>query len=371
MRPSRLRRQAAVILGALALGGCATAAPTPTPDLAWPLPPERPRIRYIESLSSVDHFKPKDGNWLKDAVLGAGPSGGERLAKPFAVTTDPQGRVYVTDTGRSRVWVFDRVKREVRFLGESGQGSLVTPSGIAVDARGVVFVADARRNRIFAYDDTGKAVMEIGKPDEFYSAGGLVIDRAYNRLYVADAGRHKVRVYDTRTGEFVFEFGKRGAEPGDFNYPTHLFLRGDRLYIADTMNFRVQQFTLGGQFVSTLGEMGARLGQLARPKGVAVDSDGHIYVVDAAFGNFQIFEQSSEYPLLLFVGQVGSEPGQFMLPAGMFIDEQDRIYVADQYNHRVQVFEYVKHGEVVRAGDSAAPKPEVSTSTNVKEGSTP
>lgn len=49
------------------------------------------------------------------------------------------------------------------------------------------------------------------------------------------------------------------------------------------------------------------MGDFARPKGVAVDSEGHIYVVDAAFGNVQIF--NSEGLLLLFFGQMGTGPG--------------------------------------------------------------
>jgi len=74
-----------------------------------------------------------------------------------------------------------------------------------------------------------------------------------------------------------------------------------------------------------------------------VDSEGHIYVADAAFDNFQIFDQEGR--LLLFVGQAGSGPGQFHLPAGLYIDEEDRIYVVDQFNRRVQVFQYLKYPE--------------------------
>jgi DNA-binding beta-propeller fold protein YncE len=204
--------------------------------------------------------------------------------------------------------------------------------------------------------------MEIGKPDEFYSPAGLAIDRASGRLYVADAGRHKIRVYESATGQFLFEFGQRGVALGEFNYPTHLFMRKGALYVSDTMNFRVQVFTPDGKPVSQLGQIGAQLGQLARPKGVAVDSDGHVYVVDAAFGNFQVFEGQGEHQLLLFVGQTGGEPGQFMLPAGVYIDEQDRIYVADQYNRRVQVFQYLGDKGVSQASGqsttgSAQPSP--------------
>ena len=79
---------------------------------------------------------------------------------------------------------------------------------------------------------------------------------------------------------------------------------------------------------------------LARPKGVAVDSDNNLYVMDSIFGNFQIFNPKGQ--LLLYVGQEGYLPGEMMLPSGIFIDKDDRIYVADTFNHRLQIFQYLK-----------------------------
>lgn len=75
------------------------------------------------------------------------------------------------------------------------------------------------------------------------------------------------------------------------------------------------------------------------PKGLALDSDGHIYVVDALFDAVQIFDRQGQY--LLTFGERGLDPGQFWLPGGIFIDPQDRIYVADSYNQRIQIFEYL------------------------------
>ncbi|MBI3635565.1 MAG: 6-bladed beta-propeller [Candidatus Rokubacteria bacterium] len=338
----------------LVSAGCATTTPVKPSVLVWPLPPEAPRIRYVESLWHSDQFKDTKNTWLMDIVLGPDGKRTNRMVKPFAVTTDAKGRVYVTDTGLSRVWVFDREKKEVRFLGDSGQGQLVTPSGVAVDARGIVYVSDTKLDRVFAYDEQGKVVLAIGQPEEFYSPSGLAIDQASKRLYVADAGRHKIRVYDTESGKFLFEFGTRGTATGQFNYPTHLFLAKGVLYVTDTMNFRVQVFALDGRYLRKYGEMGANFGQLARPKGVAVDSEGHVYVVDAAFGNVQIF--SGDGDLLLFVGQTGFDAGQFFLPAGMHIDAKDRVYVVDQYNRRVQVFDYLGKTEFAGAESPAAVK---------------
>jgi DNA-binding beta-propeller fold protein YncE len=72
---------------------------------------------------------------------------------------------------------------------------------------------------------------------------------------------------------------------------------------------------------------------------VAVDAAGHLYVVDAMFDNFQIFDPTGK--LLLNVGQTGSGPGGFGLPNGIAIGADNKIYVADAFNHRVQVFKYI------------------------------
>ncbi len=334
-----LARSVVAMAAVSIFAGCATAPSAPMPEYVWPLPPDTPRIRFVETFWNTEQMKTQTRSWIKDVVLGPDTKNARRMVKPFAVTTDKQGRIYVTDTGLGTVWVFDREKNEVRFLGDDGAVHLATPSGIAVDDRGIVYVADTKLDRIFAFDQKGKVVLAIGQPDEFYNPSGLAIDGKSGRLYVTDSGRHKVRVYDTVSGKFLFEFGKRGPESGEFNFPTHLFLKAGRLYVSDTMNFRVQVFTLDGRFVRKYGEMGSDLGQLARPKGVAVDSEGHVYVVDAAFANFQIFDDKGD--LLMFVGRTGWSPGEFWLPAGLHIDDKDRIYVVDQYNRRLQVFEYL------------------------------
>ena len=88
-----------------------------------------------------------------------------------------------------------------------------------------------------------------------------------------------------------------------------------------------------------IGGLGDGPGTLSKPKGVGVDGDGHIYVVDAVFDNVQIFDENGD--LLLHFGDHGASQGEFWLPAGIHVGEGTRIYVADAYNQRIQVFEYL------------------------------
>ena len=135
--------------------------------------------------------------------------------------------------------------------------------------------------------------------------------------------------------------GRRGGEPGEFNFPTNVFVdKEGHLFVADTLNFRIQSFNPDASLLNVFGTLGDTPGSLNRPKGVGVDGEGHVYVADSSFNNFQIFDQTGQ--LLLFVGSVGSGPGEFLLPAGLFIDGKSRIYVVDQGNARVQVFQYLR-----------------------------
>ncbi len=311
-----------------------------TASLVWPLPPETPRVKYLTTYQSVKDFNQKKPSRWKALLLGPDPAAyADRMVKPYGVSVGG-GHVYVTDTAARKVFVFDPGARTVGFVGESGQGKIVKPIGVAADEGGRVFVVDATLKRIFGYGPDGNLAIAIGRDGEFENPAGLALDRTRHLLYVADAGKHQILCYSAEDGRAIRTIGKRGTAPGEFNFPTNLYVdRQNRLYVADTLNFRVQVFDPDGKPVRSIGTQGDSAGNLNRPKGVAVDSEGHVYVADTSFNNFQIFDDHGR--ILLFVGTSGRGPGEFLLPAGLYIDDQDRIYVADQGNGRVQVFQYL------------------------------
>jgi sugar lactone lactonase YvrE len=107
---------------------------------------------------------------------------------------------------------------------------------------------------------------------------------------------------------------------------------------VDGGNFRVQIFDKDGKYIKSFGSVGKQIGQFARPKEIAADRDGNVYVVDSAFGNFQIFSPEGE--LLMYIGERSERdrPAGYMLPSGIAVDEDGRIYFVDQWFSRVDVF---------------------------------
>ena len=101
---------------------------------------------------------------------------------------------------------------------------------------------------------------------------------------------------------------------------------------------------------------GSRAGTFARPKGIAVDTDGHIYVADDEFNNFQIFSPKGD--LLLAVGSYGSLPGQFHLLTGLAADTRNRIIATDSGPSypRIEVFRYTTDAEAADEASKEAAK---------------
>jgi DNA-binding beta-propeller fold protein YncE len=171
---------------------------------------------------------------------------------------------------------------------------------------------------------------------------GVARDARSDQLYVADTYAHDIKVFDA-TGALLRTIGRRGAGDGEFNFPTHLAFVNGELYVTDTLNSRVQVFAADASLPSRrLGARGLVLGNLVRPKGVGVDGEGNVYVVESYHDSLLVFSAQGEF--LLPIGGTGTATGRFYLPAGVWVDARNRVYVADMFNGRVVLFQFLGGG---------------------------
>ena len=156
------------------INGCVGASTQPflwqdeTFDLVWPEPPDKPRIRYLRSLTGPLDFKENNQtagflNWLL----------GERqedlpLLGPFAVATSRSGSVWVADNGARALYQLDLTRRKTNFFKEFAGTRLISPSGVAVDdERQRIFLSDAGHGRIFILDFEGNYIESWGPEKGF------------------------------------------------------------------------------------------------------------------------------------------------------------------------------------------------------------
>jgi DNA-binding beta-propeller fold protein YncE len=268
------------------------------------------------------------------------------ITNPYGITMDPEGRLYVVDTFSKLVHVIDENNGTYSTF-PRGKSSLVSPIGIAVDNRGNIYVSDSKEAVVKVFRKQGKEYSgELGK-GLLNRPTGLSFNKKTDELLVVDTKNSEIIRYDINNYSVKGIIGKEGNSEGLFHNPTNIFTSGEgKIFVTDSLNFRIQVFAPDGEFIRSFGKAGDRPGYFARPKGLAVDSDGNIYIVDALFDNIQIF--NAEGKLLMDFGRPGSDYGEFWLPSGLFIDVNDRIYVSDSYNKRVQVFQYMKGNEFIK-----------------------
>ncbi len=163
-------------------------------------------------------------------------------------------------------------------------------------------------------------------------------------MYVLDTNHHRVQQFDA-TRKFVREWGRQGSDPGQFNEPWGIAVAPDgTVYVADTWNHRIEKFDKDGNFLAqwgTFGDVGtdyeSNLLQMYGPRDIAVDKQGNLWVTDT--GNERVLEFSPNGEPLASYGGTGGEIGQFLEPVGITIDKDGNFYVADTWNRRIQKFD--------------------------------
>lgn len=233
-------------------------------------------------------------------------------------------------------------------IGKSGNS--YGPSDVEVDAAGNYYIADTENNRVSKY---GPDMVLLARWGAYGSSNGqmnrpmgIALDPTGSHVYVADTGNHRIQKF-TSGGVFVASWGKLGGStasgsgPGEFNGPEGIDVDDlGYVYVADTGNARVQKFDSAGTHVKSWGTPGSGDDQFLAPADVAVDAERHVFVVDRDSTNSDIrrFDELGGFQLRWGGYSAGVVPGKFNRPRGIAVDSEGFVYVSDTMHHIIQKF---------------------------------
>jgi len=233
----------------------------------------------------------------------------------------------------------------------AGNGQFYEPSGVALDNNGNVYVADYLNNRIQKFSSSGSYITQWGVygngAGQFNMPFGLAVSSS-GYVYVADTGNNRIQQFDllgTYTGQIGSSTPNSGSGTGQFNQPYGVAVdTNGNIYVADTYNNRIQTFTSSGVYIMLWGSSspnsGSGEGQFSQPYGVAVDANLYVYVADTGNNRIQKFTSSGVYSTQwgFYAPSEGNGNGEFYNPEGVAVDNNGNIYVSDTYNSRIQKF---------------------------------
>jgi DNA-binding beta-propeller fold protein YncE len=170
----------------------------------------------------------------------------------------------------------------------------------------------------------GDFLFKWGKPHLLSNPNAIAVDGSGN-IYLLQGSQ--VRVLD-KNGTLLRSWGSYGTGNGQSIYPSGLALAGNKVYVCDAGNDRIQEFDSNGNFIKLWGGEGTGAGKFSFPEGIATDKSGNVYVSDTGNSRIEIFDGNGSF----IRSFTGSGDGQLHSPANLAVDGAGNIYVVDGFN---------------------------------------
>ncbi|MDX2163110.1 MAG: TIGR03663 family protein [bacterium] len=223
------------------------------------------------------------------------------LTRPNGIDLGADGNVYIADTWAYRVQVAAPDGTLLSAWGQPGQygieaqtepvDGLWGPRDIVTDPEGRVYIADTGNKRVRVYTASGEFIRDIGTggsaPGQLDEPAGMTVSPD-GRLFVADTWNRRISVFSTADGSPLYQFNVLGwyEDLGNRPYVAVDPLR-DLLYVGDPDAARVLVYTTNGTCIGSFGQKGdptlpmdgSSFGVIS---GITLDADGNVYIADSA-----------------------------------------------------------------------------------------
>ena len=361
-------------------GGPATAADLGNP---WGLVVDSSGNLFMAEVNNSRIRKVNPGGIIT-TIAGGGPAGlgngsqatSGQIYFPSGIAMDNGGNMYIADLDNqlvrkvSPLGIISTIAGNgtYGYSGDSGPATLAQlkdPSGVAVDGRGNVYFADANNFCIRKVSPAGIITTIAGNGTQGYSGDGgpataarlvgptgISINRGGN-IYFADYGSERIRKIDT-FGIITTVAGNGGAGySGDGGQATDAELNGaisitadnaNNLYISDFYNNVIRKVSTtglintiagNGSYGGALGDGGAATAaELFGPNGVAIDSDGNVFIADENNGRIRMINTSGIISSFAGGGTTGLGDGGLatsasVSPNGVLLDNSGNLLICE------------------------------------------
>jgi DNA-binding beta-propeller fold protein YncE len=257
------------------------------------------------------------------------------MSNPQGIRVDKDGNLYVADSNYGDVVVFDPQGEEIARMSLETQGNRqANPADIVIDEYGYIYISDMPNNQIQVFDEDynywmtieedfnfpqglcinhdgdllvtnsgNSSISKIGIMDvideeaygidTYYVPGqwpvGISVDNN-NNMIVGVTGSDEIHILD-EDGELINKIGSTGSKPGELSSPQGVWVDAENnIYVAETINGRVQKFTLEGDLLWS-SEL-----QWAGLTFISQGPEGKLYVSDCLHNTVVVINDETAVP---------------------------------------------------------------------------
>ncbi|MHC4214396.1 MAG: 6-bladed beta-propeller [Planctomycetota bacterium] len=286
----------------------------------YPPPPNQARMQFLVSYSGDKDFGIEQTGFFETVLLGAVELAVSEIEKPYGVAIH-DGKIYVCDLGHNNVKVLD-IKNGKFSLFPLGR-AMRTPKNIFIEPNGTKYIVDPQGGLLYVYDSEDKLTSMLGRNLKMIPQDVVVDDKS---IYITDYKSKQVLIFDKFNGKLLKRAGKAFTSEQEHTGPDTFTMITDldvddqgNIYVSDKIKNKVTKFDPTGKYVFGYGRYGSLPGSLIRAKGVAIDREQRIWVVDAGPATaVKVFNNEGQF--LMFFGTLGKAPGNMYMPADVCID---------------------------------------------------
>ena len=224
--------------------------------------------------------------------------------------------------------------RQFRPVLSFGDQILKKPLGVAVNEQDEIAVSDVGNDKIHLFKSDGTHLKSFGGKGAQHGQFNWPSGTAYHgdNIIVAEQINHRVQVL-SRQGGYLRHFGGKGSLDHQLNFPAGLYINSDRnIIVADRVNKLIKIFSADGQFLNKLGTEGC----FTEPFH-CIQHDNYLIVSDKGDHSVKCFDRKGNF--LYKVGKKGNADGEFNSPHCLSMNKAGHLMVCDGENHRIQVFD--------------------------------
>jgi len=295
--------------------------------------------------------------------------------EPANLDVDADGNVYVSDYGNDRIRIITSSGIVTTLAGSSASGStngtganarFDRPNGMAIDQSGNLYIGDYGNSRLRKIEPGGIVTTLAGFSQGFVDNTGsiarfrLLHDVAVDSggvIWVADQGNDAIRRVSPAGEVTTIAGATEGFVDGtgaaaQFNSPRGIAVDSEgNLYVTDGSNHAIRRVTpagivttIAGSGVSGFNDATGSAAQFNTPRGIVVANDGTLYVADSANNRIRMVTPEGVVTTLAGSGVAGyndatGAAAQFDRPYGIAIDGSGTLYVSDFDGNRIRKIE--------------------------------
>ena len=252
-----------------------------------------------------------------------------QLGKPIKSFTGLQGYGIAVNSKDELVFVekdgdiiiLDRTGKRLRSIKKSQYG-FKTLDGVAVDDNDNIYVIDSDSKSVFKFNKNGTQIKVVKPAVKNPGLRGIAVSG--NQVIVADQNNHQLLSF-TRDLEFVKKIDLHSGRPIGVACDEE-----GKMYVCDYSQHRVEVLSTQGELLYSFGDKDRTSHKLSQPYSICVDSE-FVYVSEWENCCVSVFTKQGKF-------STSFDDGQLILPSGLAIDSDGVLYVCDNINSRVQMF---------------------------------